>query len=82
MKPKEQAAELASRIRVAAKQGEPIARAVIALVKHYEDEAKASLVVVDGDDMLRVQGAARQLQRIYRELTVEPPTIRNPGVTE
>lgn len=82
MKPKEQAAELAGRIRAAARQGEPIARAVISLVKHYEDEAKASLVAVDGDDMLRAQGAARQLQRIYRELTVEPPTIRKSGAIE
>lgn len=71
------AAELATRLRDAAAQQDPVAKAAIELVQLTLVEAKESLVDAAGDDMLRVQGAARQLQRLYRELTTTPPTIKS-----
>lgn len=71
---------LAERLRVAAEQHDPIARAAIELVKLCADEAKESLVGADGDDMLRLQGEARRLQKLHRELTVTPPKL--PGANE
>jgi len=79
MTPKAQITELATKLRKAALAQDPIARAVIQLVKLSVDEAKESLVKAEGEDMYRVQGAARNLERLYRELTVEPPSIQNPG---
>lgn len=67
--------ELAAKLREAAKAQDPIAKAAIELVKLSMDDAKESLVAADGDDMLRAQGSARQLQRLYKELTVTPPSI-------
>lgn len=68
---------LAKVIREAAKvQLDPVAKAAIELVKLSGDMAKESLVGADGDDMLRHQGAARQLDKLYRELTQDPPQTR------
>ncbi len=74
-----EATELAGRLREAAKLQDPIAKTVIDLVRLTVDELKDSLVMVDGDDMLRKQGAAREMARLYRELTVTPPSIQAPG---
>ncbi len=79
---KERMAELAGRLRDAAKQQDPIAKAVIDLVRLTLDELKDSLVMVDGDDMLRKQGAAREMTRLYKELTVTPPSITAPGASK
>lgn len=72
---KERLAELAGRLRDAAKLEDPVALAAVELVKLSGDEAKESLVVMDGNDMLRMQGAARHLRALYRELTTTPPSI-------
>lgn len=79
MTAKERATELAKKLRDAAFAQDPTARAVIELLKLSVDEAKESLVSADGEDMLRVQGAARHMAKLYRELTVEPPTITKSG---
>lgn len=79
MTPKEKATELAKKLREAAFAQDPIARAAIELVKLSVDEAKESLVSADGEDMYRVQGAARHMAKLYRELTTEPPSITKSG---
>jgi len=76
---KEKITDLAKRLREAAQAQDPIAQAVIELVKLSSDTAKESLVSADGDDMLRAQGAARQFDRLHKELTTNPPSIRRPG---
>lgn len=75
---RERAAELATRLRDAAKQQDPIAKSVVELVLLTFEEQKESLVEAVGDDMLRRQGAAQMLSKLYRELTIVPPTIK-PG---
>jgi hypothetical protein len=75
MTPKERAAELSAKLRDAAKMQDPLAQAVVELVKLISDEAKESLVMAVGDDMLRQQGAAQRLRQLHRELTTAPPTI-------
>jgi N-acetylglucosamine kinase-like BadF-type ATPase len=79
MTPKENLSELAKKLREAAFTQDPIARAIIQLVKLSADEAKESLVSADGEDMYRLQGAVRHMMRLYRELTTEPPSITKPG---
>lgn len=79
MTPKERLAELARKLREAALAQDPIARTVIELVKLSGEEAKESLVSADGEDMYRVQGAARHMAKLYKELTVEPPSITKSG---
>ncbi len=69
-------AELEAMLRKAAREGDPVARATVELVKLTLDETRESLVDAAGDDMLRVQGSARQLGKILKGLTVEPPTTR------
>lgn len=68
--------ELATRLREAARLQDPIAKTAVDLVRLSLDSLKESLVLVDGDDMLRKQGAARELQRLYKELTIAPPSIK------
>lgn len=79
MTPKERLAELAKKLRDAAMTQDPLARAAIEFVKLSGDELKESLVSADGEDMYRVQGAARHMAKLYRELTVEPPSITKSG---
>lgn len=73
---RERVLELAKQLREAAARQVPEARAVIELVRLSVDELKESLVSAAGDDMLRTQGAARQLQKLLKELTTEPPSIK------
>jgi hypothetical protein len=49
------------------------------MVKLSHEELKESLVNADGEDMYRMQGAARHMAKLFRELTVEPPTINKSG---
>ncbi len=76
MTPKEQAISLAARLRDAAKLQDPVAASAISLVRLTIEELKDSLVSAEGDDMLRLQGAVRHFQRLHKELTVQPPSIR------
>ena len=73
---KERVTELAKQLREAAQLMDPVARAAIELVKLASDTAKESLVSAEGDDMLRLQGAARQLTKLHTELTTNPPQTR------
>lgn len=73
MNPKAELAELTARLREAAKLEDAAAKSAIALVQLTYDDLKESLVAAEGDDMLRLQGAARQFKRLYKDLTVEPP---------
>lgn len=82
MAEKDKALELAGRLREQAKQGDPIAKAAVDLVGTIIADLKDGLVTAEGDDMLRMQGAARQFGKLYRELTVTPPSIKTPGATQ
>lgn len=75
MKPKDQIAAVSKRLRDAAKLQEPYALSTVQLLVLLAEEAKERLVTATGDELLREQGAARELRRIVRELTVEPPSI-------
>lgn len=72
-------AELAQQLRDAARLQDPLAKVAVELVKLSAEEAKESLVDATGDDMLRVQGAARQLKKLHRELTMAPPSVQEPS---
>jgi N-acetylglucosamine kinase-like BadF-type ATPase len=80
--PRERVAELLGNLREAARLHDPIARSVVEVVKLLADEAKESLVSAEGEDMLRLQGGARQLAKIYRELTITPPNIQPKSAQE
>jgi hypothetical protein len=73
---KERITELAKQLREAAAAQDPLARAVIELVKLSGEAAKESLVAADGNDMLRAQGAVRQFEKLHKELTTNPPPMR------
>lgn len=73
---KERITELAKQLREAAATQDPLARAVIELVKLSGEAAKESLVAADGNDMLRAQGAVRQFEKLHKELTTNPPQLR------
>jgi hypothetical protein len=79
MTPRAQVTELAKRLREAAHLQDPLARAAVEMVKLSHEELKESLVNADGEDMYRMQGAARHMAKLFRELTVEPPTINKSG---
>lgn len=70
--------ELVGRIRDAAKLHDPIASAVVELVRLSHEDVKESLVSAEGNDIHRLQGAARHLQKLHRGLTITPPNI-TPG---
>lgn len=72
---KEKITDLAKRLREAAQAQDPIAQAVIELVKLSSEAAKERLVSAGGDDMLREQGAARCFDKLHKELTTNPPSI-------
>lgn len=76
---REQQADLVEKLRDAATAQDPIAQAAVRLVKLSVEELKESLVSADGEDMYRVQGAARNMSRLYRELTTVPPQMKKPG---
>lgn len=66
-----------AQVRGAARQLDPIASATIELLALLIREHKDKLVdAVDHDEILRGQGAARALNRLYRDLTTEPATIK------
>lgn len=72
---REQAAALAAKLRDAARMQDPIALSVVTLLKLQMEELKDSLVQASGEDMLRLQGAARQVQKLHKELTTIPPNV-------
>lgn len=75
MTPKEQATESARKLREQAKLMDPMARTTVELVGSLIDLTKERLVDATGDDMLRLQGAAREYRRLLGELTIQPPSI-------
>lgn len=72
---KAKVAELAKRLREAARMQDPFAQAAIEMVRLASENVKESLVTAEGDDMLRLQGAARHLSKLHTELTTTPPGI-------
>lgn len=72
---KVRATDLVKRLRDAAREMDPIARAAIELVQVMGDTAKDTLVSADGDDMLRAQGEARVFRKLLADLTTIPPNI-------
>lgn len=70
--------ELTARLRDAAMLQDPVATAAVELVRLLLEDTKDVLVMAAGDDMLRVQGAAQQLQRLHKDLTKIPPSITKP----
>ncbi len=66
---------LVSRLRDAAKLQDPIARAVVELVRLSHEDVKESLVNAEGNDIHRLQGAARHLHKLHKDLTTAPPGI-------
>lgn len=75
MTPKERMAELVKKLREGAKLQDPAAKATVELVELMVEGLKESLVNGAGEDMLRLQGAARQLHNLHFMLTNEPPQI-------
>lgn len=73
---KDRVAELTQRLRDAAKLQEPLAQSAVELVKLTADALKESLVTADGDDMLRIQGAAREMAKLHKNLANTPPAIQ------
>lgn len=72
---KQQITERQKHLRDAARLLDPVAKGVVDLVKLMLDDLKESLVAAEGDDMLRLQGAARSLRKLHSELTNEPPGL-------
>ena len=68
--PRERYFEIAGSLR---KSGSMDARLTTELVGIMVEEARSRLVQASGEDMLRAQGEARILERLYRELTTEAP---------
>ena len=68
--------ELQGKLRDAARLHDPVAQAVVELTRLMLEDAKNTLVTSAGDEMLRAQGAAQQSQRLYKELTTPPPSIK------
>ena len=75
---KERIAELVKQLREGAQQMDPASRAAVELVKLSGEAARESLVTAEGNDMLRMQGAARHLDKLHKDLTTNPPNIRRP----
>lgn len=69
---KERRAELVKALREAAYKQDLTARSVVELVKLSIDETKESLVSAEGEDIHRIQGAARYLRALFRDLTTDP----------
>ncbi len=81
MSNKQQAAELAARLRDAVAMQDPLALTVVTLLRLQMDEIKDSLVQSEGQDTLRLQGAARHLHKLHRELTTRPPNVASTETT-
>lgn len=75
---KERRVALTKALREAAAKEEPLARMAIEMVKLSGDEAKESLVSAEGEDIHRLQGAARHMIALYRDLTRDPMNV-TPG---
>lgn len=73
---KVQITDLTTRLRDAARLQDPIAGAAVELIRLVFEETKANLVMTTGDDTLRTQGAAQALQRLHKDLTTPPPSIK------
>ncbi len=69
-------ADLAAKLRDAAKLEDPHARMAVLWIERHIDDLKDKLVDASGDELLRVQGAVRHLQRMYSALTITPPTMQ------
>lgn len=78
MTPKERAAEQTRRLRDAAAQQDPLARSVVDLLRYSFEDAKERLVDASGDDLLRTQGAAKQLKKLIGDLTRTPLATPQP----
>lgn len=78
MQPKERTQELAKALRDAYYQKDPGARAAVELLKLVGEELRDQFVQSAGDDMLRLQGAVRQIERLHRQLTTMPSEIAQP----
>jgi hypothetical protein len=76
---REKVTDLVARVREAAKLHDPIASAVVELVRLSVEDVKESLVSAEGSDIHRLQGAARHLRGLYKDLTTTPPNIVPPG---
>jgi predicted RNA binding protein with dsRBD fold (UPF0201 family) len=68
MTKKEQARRLASNLQ---KSTAPEVQQVKEMIVLLLEDAKHSLIAAEGDAILRLQGEARSLQRIYELLTVQ-----------
>lgn len=77
MRSKEQTTEIVAQLRAAANGQDHAARAAIKLIDLIVQDLKESLVRAEGEDMLRLQGAARHFSKLHKELTTEPPNIIN-----
>lgn len=53
------------------------ARMVVEMVGLMVEESRTRLVDAEGQDIYRMQGEARVLTRLYKSLTVKPPTLEN-----
>lgn len=72
---KQKIADLHKQLRDGARAQDPASRIAVTLVKLLYEQAQESLVTAEGDDMLRLQGAARAFSKMHTELTVIPPAI-------
>lgn len=72
---KDRVTQLAAQVREAAHLHDPVARAVIELVKLSLEDVKERLVMEQGEDMVRTQGIGRYLTKLHKELTTVPPNI-------
>lgn len=69
---KEQIGQLASELQRSTGREADIIKQLVDLLF---EEAKAKLVNSEGDVTLRLQGEARALEALYRQLTVPSPTL-------
>lgn len=71
-------AEIVHRLREAAYLQDPIAKAAIEMIRLSAEVTRESLVAADGNDMLRLQGAVRQLDKLHKDLITKPPQTKSP----
>lgn len=67
--------ELVQRVREAANLQDPVAQAAVEIVRLLVEVTKESLVEADGNDMLRMQGAAKAFSKLHKDLITTPPNI-------
>ncbi len=73
--PRERVSQQLERLRDAYLVQDPMARAIVDVLKLSLEELKESLVKAVGEDIPRTQGAARHLMKLHQELTTPPPSI-------